>query len=149
MINIKEKVLSLKDRYGCAEPEQLCEKMGINIVDHELPDNINGFTVSMEGIPFIVLNSALNYYDRRITMSHELGHIVLHGSTNTVCLSLNTSFCLSKFEREADCFAACLLMEAGLEEIDGMDCVTAEDIAKRAHIPQEMVENAFSRWSEI
>ena len=143
MKNIKEKVLSLKNKYGCAEPEQLCEKMGINIVDHELPASVNGFTITMDGIPFIVLNNELNYYERRLTMAHELGHIVLHGSTNTICLSLNTSFCISKFEREADCFAACLLMESEMNELEGLDCITAEDIARRTHIPQNMIEDAF------
>ncbi|MBR2176822.1 MAG: ImmA/IrrE family metallo-endopeptidase [Clostridia bacterium] len=143
MKKIRQCVIDITRKYGCSEPSELCEKMGIIIVDHELPEHINGFTVSMEGIPFIVLNSSLPYYERRVTMAHELGHIVLHHSTNSIRLSLNTSFCVNKLEREADCFAAYLLLEAERSELEGLESVTADDISNLTHIPRSMIENAF------
>ncbi len=143
MNKIKNNVEQLIHKCGSADPFLICEKMGIIIVDKDLPEHINGFTVTMEGITFIVLNTALSYYNRRITAAHELGHIILHGTTNTIQLSLNTSFCISKFEREADCFAAHLLLAFESDETVGMDSVTAEDISKITHIPKSMIEDAF------
>lgn len=143
MEKIKNNVEQLIHKYGNADPFLICEKMGIIILDKDLPESINGFTVTMEGIHFIVLNTALNYYNRRITAAHELGHIVLHGTTNTIQLSLDTSFCINKFEREADCFAAYLLLAFESDETIGMDSVTAEDISKITHMPKTMIEDAF------
>ena len=117
--------------------------MGITVLTHDLPASINGFTVRMEGMPFIVLSSALESFERRITIAHELGHIVLHKGTNTVELSINTSFCVNKYEREADCFAAHLLLASSLQELDGMETVTSETLAKLTHMPKEMIEEAF------
>ena len=58
-------------------------------------------------------------------------------------LSMNTSFCVTKYEREADCFAAHLLMENGREEFEAMDSVTAEDVSMITRMPADMIENAF------
>lgn len=143
MKNIRETVRQLVAKYGCCDPMQLCEKMGITVLTHDLPASINGFTVRMEGMPFIVLSSALESFERRITIAHELGHIVLHKGTNTVELSINTSFCVNKYEREADCFAAHLLLASSLQELDGMETVTSETLAKLTHMPKEMIEEAF------
>ncbi len=143
MNKIEHSVKQLIKKYGSADPFYICEKMGIITVDRDLPEHINGFTVTMEEIPFIILNTALNYFNRRITAAHELGHIILHGTTNTVQLSLNTSFCISKFEKEADCFAAHLLLAFESDETIGMESITAEDISKLTHMPKSMIENAF------
>lgn len=143
MNDINNRVRELIARYDTAQPEELCEKMGVTLISQELPESVNGFTVTMYGIPFIVLNSELNYYAKRLTTAHELGHIVLHKGTNTLELSLNTGFCVSKYEREADCFAALLLMQAELSEFDGMETVTAETVARITHVPKEIVERAF------
>lgn len=148
MNKTEKKVKELISTYGTAEPLELCEEMGIITVDHELPSCVNGFTVRVRDIPFIVLNSELNYYERRVTMAHELGHIVLHKGTNSVELSCNTSFCVSKYEREADCFAVCLLMQAELSSFEGHECVTAEEVSQMTHIPMSMVEKALSQeWT--
>ena len=68
---------------------------------------------------------------------------MLHKGTNTVELSINTSFCVNKYEREADCFAAHLLLASSLQELDGMETVTSETLAKLTHMPKEMIEEAF------
>ena len=143
MKNIRETVRQLVAKYGCCDPTQLCEKMGITVLTHDLPASINGFTVRMEGMPFIVLSSALESFERRITIAHELGHIVLHSGTNSVSLSMNTSFCVTKYEREADCFAAHLLLEDGRSEYEDMEAVTADDISMITRMPKDMVQTAF------
>lgn len=143
MKKIAEKVKELIRRYETTDPSELCDRMGIIVHLHELPEKINGFASSYDDVPFIVLNKLLGYYEKRITLAHELGHIVLHGSTNSMSLSLNTGFCVSKYEREADCFAAYLLLADGRSELEDMESVTAEDVSKITRMPPDMVEKAF------
>ena len=104
---------------------------------------VNGFTVTMNGMLFVVLNSELDYYRKRVTMAHELGHIILHKGTNSIELSCNTGFCVSRYEREADCFAVYLLMHTVLSQNESFESLTAEEISMLAHIPMDMVERAF------
>lgn len=136
-------VRELADKYQTADPGALCEKMGIIVLEQELPESVNGFTVRMNDIPFIVLNRDLGYYEKRFTMAHELGHIAMHKGTNSLNLSCNTTFCVTKYEREADSFAAWLLMRAEMSELDSLECVTAEDVSKIAHIPISVAGNTF------
>ncbi len=143
MEKIRKKIQELTRQYGTCELDELCEKMGIITIDQELPERVNGFTVKMYEISFIVLNKALSFYEKRLTKAHELGHIVLHNGTNTLNLSCNTSFCVTKYEKEADCFAAMLLIQSEMSELEGLDSVTAETVSRLTHIPQEIVDRAL------
>ncbi len=133
----------LTEKYQSAEPDVICEKMGVIAIEQELPDCVNGFTIEMNGIRFIVLNSELGYYEKRFTMAHELGHIMLHKGTNSLNLSCNTGFCVTKYEREADSFAAWLLLLGEMSELCGRESVTTEDIARIAHIPPTVADSTF------
>ncbi len=144
MSKIEQKVKELMTEYGTAQPYELCDHMGITVLTQDLPESVNGFTVRMYDLPFIVINRMLGYYERRITTAHELGHIVLHNQTNSLELSVNTSFCVNKYEREADCFAAYLLLYAEQNALDGLESITTQDVSRITHIPQEMANNAFS-----
>ncbi len=143
MNRIEKKVKETELLYGTSEPADIYEKMGIITVEHELPMCVNGFTITMNGMLFVVLNSELDYYRKRVTMAHELGHIILHKGTNSIELSCNTSFCVSRYEREADSFAVYLLMHSVLSQRDSFESLTAEEISMLAHIPMDMVERAF------
>lgn len=128
---------------GTPDLDAICEKMGIITLEQELPDRVNGFTVKMNGISFIVLNRSLERYRKRFTKAHELGHIVMHGGMNSLELSLNTGFCVSRYEREADSFAAWLLLLAETSELEGLESITAEDVSRIAHIPMSAADSAF------
>lgn len=143
MKKIAEKVLELIKKYGTADPADICEKLGIVVHTHDLPRHINGFASTYNDVPFIVLNDSLEYYERKITLAHELAHIILHRYTNSVNLSMNTSFCTSKYEKEADCFAAHLLLAGEISDLETMESVTAEDVSKITHMPISMIEKAF------
>lgn len=141
MKDIAKTVEDIIEKYGCADPFSICEQMDIQVIDQPLPDSINGFTITLEDIRFIVLNNMLEHYKRRITAAHELGHIILHGTTNTIQLSANTSFCISRYEREADCFAAHLLLSEEMELFEN-EAVTARELSMKTHIPLDMIESS-------
>ena len=143
MSEIRRRVKELIRQYGTAEPSTLSEKMGVSVITQELPESINGFTVKMYGQPFVVLNQNLDDDRSRLTLAHELGHIVLHEGMNSLNLSLNTRFCVSRYEREADSFAVMLLTEAIGSAFEGMESVTTETIARMIRIPQEIGDRAF------
>lgn len=143
MQKIKEKVKYIISKYKTSAPTEICEKMGIIILNEDLPDSVNGFMLKLMESVFIIINRNLNDDEKRVTIAHELGHIVLHGETNVINLSCNTSFCVSKYEREADCFAAYLLLYDEMPSFEGYESVTSQDISKITHIPQKMIDDAF------
>ena len=145
MDKIQKRVQDIVKEYGSAEPDEKKKKMGIMVLTHDLPESVNGFAMHCRGRWFIVLNSMLDHYGKRFTSAHELGHIVMHGCTNSLSLSLNTYFCMSKYEREADMFAAWLLLTA--EEYDRCcdECgtLTVQQAFKIAHIPEDKADELF------
>lgn len=143
MNKVMRSVKELISEYETAEPKDICEKMGIIILKTDLPNSVNGFTVKMKGITFIVLNDKLDRYALRFTMAHELGHIVLHEGMNSIDLSCNTSFYMSKYEREADCFAAYLLLNAEESCAENYESLTAQQVSQLTHIPKSKVDKAF------
>ena len=144
MEKIKLTVKNVISLYKTADPLEICEKMGIIILEQDLPDNVNGFMLNYLDLRFIIINCNRYGYEKRVTVAHELGHIILHSTTNSIRLNCNTSFCVSKYEREADYFAAYLLMELEMSSLDGFESVTTQDISKIIHMPQSVVDKVFS-----
>ena len=143
MNNIQKCVQDLVIEHGSAEPKHICDNMGIIILSLELPERVNGFTMKSHGRWFIVLNNMLDDDRKRFTTAHELGHIVMHGHTNSINLSCNTYFCISKYEREADMFAAYLLLTAEYDRCAECDALTIQQASQIARIPGEKVDELF------
>lgn len=143
MTKIQNRVKELTEEQGTAEPENICENMGIIVLSLDLPERVNGFTMKQNGIWFIVLNNMLNDDQKRFTTAHELGHIILHGCTNSINLSCNTGFCVSRYEREADLFAAYLLLQAEYDQYVDYETLTLNQVSQITHIPQSKVDKLF------
>ncbi|MBR1445260.1 MAG: ImmA/IrrE family metallo-endopeptidase [Firmicutes bacterium] len=90
------------------DPFKIAEKMNIIILYEEF-ENIRGFYNKCYRQKFIHLNNGLNEKQRLFTLSHEIGHAVLHPNANTPFLRDNTFFSINKLEREANIFACELL----------------------------------------
>ena len=50
----------------------------------------------------IIINENLPYEDQRVTAAHELGHIILHGKTNSFQLTECTDIPIERLENEID-----------------------------------------------
>lgn len=140
MRDIQQKANNLKKKYGTACPFELCEKMGINIFYFDLPDCVNGLFFKYFKNYIIIVNLGLCYEDCRVTVAHELGHIILHNTTNSFQLSVNTDIPIQRLEKEADYFASCLLIDEN--EIKSEYCgnsLTVRDIASISRLPESMV----------
>lgn len=141
MDKIKKKAQSLKRKYGTDNPFDICKEMGIHIMYRELPDNVNGLFFQFLKNYIIILNDSLTYEQSRVTAAHELGHILLHGGTNSFQISSYTNIPVEKLERQADYFACCLLIDSeSVSPYDEADCLTVGDIACANRVPVYFAE---------
>ncbi|MDD5923898.1 MAG: ImmA/IrrE family metallo-endopeptidase [Clostridia bacterium] len=108
---ILDKVNSIIDYYGTRNPFELCEEMGIIVLKCDLPKSVNGIYTILHGQNTIILSSSLDDGIKRVVCSHELGHAILHNGLNCLDLEKNTNFSMPFFEKEADMFAACLIID--------------------------------------
>ena len=107
-MDIKKKVLWLCRKYGTRDPFILAEELNIMVLRERL-GSIYGYYNQCYRQKFIHINEELEPYRQRFTCAPELGHAVLHPKANTPFLRESTLFCVSRLEREANCFAAELL----------------------------------------
>ncbi len=136
---IKKTVKSLIERYGTSDPEELCHRMDIVVLDCDLPKVTNGFCLTLSTGRAIVLNNTLGSRERRACIAHELGHALLHNGVNYMFVQENTCMVTGKYENEADSFAAQLLL---WDKHLPYGCTT-EQIAQKFHLSEEAVEKVL------
>ena len=111
-MRIKKLVAAVVGRHGSRDPFFICERLNIEIIYYHFSENIKGFFVkdNLKKQFIIALNSHLLPRTRKAVLSHELGHAYLHPELSRYYIKRNTLFSTDKFEREADIFAAELLV---------------------------------------
>ncbi|MER2000605.1 MAG: ImmA/IrrE family metallo-endopeptidase [Lysinibacillus sp.] len=107
---IKEKTNQLKQRYNTNCPYEIASYLKIHVMEHNLHPDINGYYKYDRRNQYIVINHNLDLEQQRIVCAHELGHAVLHPKVNTPFMNNNTFLSVSKIEREANRFAAELII---------------------------------------
>ena len=95
------------------DPYALAERLGVCVDFAEHPELL-GFSCAVLKNTYIGLNSDADEYTCRCACAHELGHVVLRhlraGGSAVRCAS-DLSNMSSRYEAEANCFAATLLMD--------------------------------------
>lgn len=142
MTRIRRLASELRQRYGTRDPFILCEKMGIAVLFTDLPQITKGIFFTLHGKRIINLSQSLDEREARGVCAHELGHAMLHPTSNYPFMSLHTNLVMGRYEREAEYFSACLL----LDELDeqGEDC-TVEQLAAEHHLPTHVVQ----LWAQV
>lgn len=109
-MDIKLKVLNLIVKYGTKNPFKLAKKLNIEILIEDLGE-VRGLFKKILRRKFIFINSNLSEFDRLLVCCHELGHAILHSSSEYQFLIDNTSLLRrSRLEDEANLFASYLLI---------------------------------------
>lgn len=106
---IKNRVRKLVKEWGTRNPFKLCEYLKIRIRYADL-DDIQGYYKVFKKTKYIVLNENLDEFSMKIVLAHELGHAVLHKKEINL---MKETFLIPKhsvYEREANKFAAELLL---------------------------------------
>lgn len=109
MNNINKFIETIVNLYGTNSPFKLCEKLHINIIFIDLPENTKGlFVKTKENMKLILIKNTLEIDEIRKVCAHELAHAILHSDTNAMCLEGDEEL-INKLDKEADYFAKSLL----------------------------------------
>lgn len=117
-MNIKRRVSNLIKKYGTSDPIQLCKYLKIDISYEDLGE-IKGYYRMCLRKKMIIINSEINSFSKKIVLSHELGHAVLHGKDIIFMKSYFTSHRSTLYENQANEFAKYLLEDSQIfDEIE-------------------------------
>lgn len=112
---IKKKVDKLIHKFKTNNPFEIIDSYkNIILCKISLDTDINGLYQYHKGVKFIYINSNLSIEKQTVVCAHELGHALLHTKINVCFFKENTFFSTSKFEVQANMFAAELLLPDSL-----------------------------------
>ena len=112
---IPKLVSYLKRKYGTDDPEEIADYLGVTIIRMPLEDVVAGFYKLLKRRKYIFLNSDIDDdVFLRVVLAHELGHAILHPKENCAFMAHHTLLLTSRIERQANMFAAHLLISDDL-----------------------------------
>lgn len=139
--NIHARVKHLVQKWGTRNPEKLASYLDIHVVYKDYSLHTKGYFIKTLRNKFIVVNSALEEWERKIVLAHELGHAVLHFSEPIYFIREYTLFPVGPYEQEANKFAAELLIDD--DEIKELKHTSTACIAATLEINEELVKYKF------
>lgn len=82
---VKNKANELRDKFSPSidsfvDVHKIAKKLGIEICEDKLDDDVSGVLVMKNTVPFIFINEKQSENRQRFTIAHELGHYVVHHS---------------------------------------------------------------------
>lgn len=108
-MNIKKTANSLAIKYNSRNPFEIIRNLNVILVFYPLKD-VRGFYQYFQRNNIIYVDDCLPENEQRIVCAHELGHMIMHKKSNALFMDTRTYFVSSKFENEANIFAAELLI---------------------------------------
>lgn len=107
-MSIKTLASRLVKHHGTRDPFRIAADLGFIIIDTHLT-GIRGFYQYIHRCHIIYLDSRLTEPERTWVCAHELGHYFLHRGLNRIFMDKHTFVVTSRYERDADRFAADLI----------------------------------------
>lgn len=136
---IKDTVDGLVRLCGTRKPFDICNYLNIKVNILDLGSRIMGFYQRTEdNIIILHINNRLDEETQEYVCSHELGHAITHPGMSLSFFIENPLLISSKYEIEADTFAAELLLEDDLSSL--YEGYTIEQIAANEKVPPRLVE---------
>lgn len=137
ILNIKDTVLYLIQKYNTSNPFELADALKIAVFYEDL-GTINGYYNNPVRMKQIHINSSLNHHDAKYTCAHELGHAIMHPNASTPFLRSKTLLSVDKLEAEANTFAVNLLIPD--ETIAENQNYTIEQLSRLLGYHQSLIE---------
>ncbi|MBU5250552.1 ImmA/IrrE family metallo-endopeptidase [Lysinibacillus capsici] len=144
---IKKTVQDLIEKHQTNDSFIIARQMNINIIEHDLHEDIYGFYRYVRRNKFIFINSNLAEHKKKFVCEHELGHVILHPEVNTPFMRSNTYFSIDKIEHQANRFAIELAIPDELLQEYILERMTLFDIANLHHVPVELIKLKFLKFT--
>jgi Zn-dependent peptidase ImmA (M78 family) len=145
---ISGEVKRIREKYDETDPVRLAKAMGILLLAQPMgggPNACKGFFLCQSRAQVITVNSDLSEELRRIILTHEIGHAVLHSKAAGVREFHDFQLFdeTSVYEYEANIFAADFLMED--EKVLGLlnDDISFFGAAAALGVPPELLDFKF------
>lgn len=132
---IEKTVASLVKKYNTRNPFTIARRLNIHVKIDDLAD-CSGCYIYLKRHKCIFINAALPEHEQLLVMAHELGHAVLHSKVNCYFFRNKTFLNTSRFEHEANAFAAYLLIPDHFIE----ECSTLGQLSALTGMPEELVK---------
>ena len=108
-MTIKQKANSMARKYNSRNPLEIIKNLNVILVYYPLKD-VRGFYQFFQRNNIIYIDDNLPENEQIIVCAHELGHMLLHKNSNALFMDTRTHFVTTKYENEANTFAAELLI---------------------------------------
>lgn len=126
---------------------QICRSLGIIVKTYDSKEENDGYSLILEGRPFVFINRNRPRARQRFTCAHELGHIILGHVGKYNLVNREPSPFDSPIEQQANSFAARLLAPACvLHELGICD---AKRIAETCGVSMKAAEYRAKRIKEL
>ena len=109
-MDIKSLAEKLVRKFGTRDPFKIAEALGYIVLYTPLV-GVRGFYQHLKRCNIIYLDPELDEATARFVCAHELGHSILHRGLNRIFMDTRTFMVSSRYETEADHFAADLLYD--------------------------------------
>ena len=108
-MDIKKLTDTLVIKYGTRNPFEILDNLNAIVVFYPL-EGVKGFYQYFQRNNIIYIDEQLPEHEKIFVCAHELGHMFLHKKANAIFMDSRTQLTTSKYENEADRFAADLLI---------------------------------------
>ncbi|MBE6854322.1 MAG: ImmA/IrrE family metallo-endopeptidase [Ruminococcus sp.] len=127
-------------RHSTTDPTELAQARGIDIEFADL-GALKGLYTVFARCRYIVVNEQLSEQMQRLVIAHELGHDLLHAAfTNHTFREFSLYDMTAGPEREANLFAANLLLPDDVVCVYASEGRTAAQIAQMLGVPEALVQ---------
>lgn len=137
---IKNTVFNLIKKHNTNNPFEIASAENIIIIKEPL-GSIYGYYNKKYRQQFIHINCDIDELKQYTTCCHELGHAIIHPNSNTPFLRSNTFCSINKLEKQANLFAAELIIKDDL--IINYKGYNLEHISLVENIPIELLKLKF------
>ena len=140
-------------KYKTRDPLTIARELGISVEFKNLSINSpRGIFKKILGKKFIVINMSriASPSELKMVLAHELGHTILHCNDSAFFLHDHTLYARGKFEREANIFAAELLIDIDSLDKHSVKNFSLNQLASFLDIPVELIKIRFNNmWGVL
>lgn len=147
MVYFKKRAEYYIKKYKTRDPFTIARELGISVELKILSINSpRGIFKKILGKKFIIVNISriASPSELNMILAHELGHAILHCNYSAFFLHDHTLYARGKFEREANIFAAELLIDIDNLDKHSIENYSIEQLSSFLKVPIELIKIKFN-----